>query len=113
MWQDVGTVDQTAADLAMQRSDTTLNVDDPDGEMRATATKTGVIYAQLNPPPVGVYDGDNVRGHKPTKAGLVDRAVAEFDSNHALGHRIETTPAMVSECSDAIEYGLRTRRSGI
>lgn len=76
MWQDVGTVEQTAADLAMQWSDTTLNVDDPDGEMRAIATKTGVMYAQLNPPPVGVDDGDNVRRHKPTKEGLVYRAVA-------------------------------------
>ena len=112
VWQDVGAVEQTAAGLAMQLSDTTLKVEELDGEVRATSTKTDAVYAQVNPAPVGVDPGDKVGANNPIKAGWVTRVLAEVDSDHALGYRIETTQAQLGDVRAAVTEETTARVEG-
>ncbi|KAF1045598.1 host specificity protein J [Xylophilus sp.] len=112
VWRDVGAVEQTAAGLAMQLSDTTLKVEELDGEVRATATKTDAVYAQVNPTPVGVDLGDKVGVDNPIKAGWVARVLAEVDSDHALGYRIETTQAQIGDVRAAVTEETKARVEG-
>jgi predicted phage tail protein len=112
VWQDVGSINQTAAGLALQMSQVNLKVETLDGVVQSTAEKTESVYAQLNPPSIGNLPG---AAGDPTQipwAGYYVQTLARVSGDIALGQRIETTQATIGAVSSAVTTETQARVEG-
>jgi predicted phage tail protein len=110
-WYDVGSVQQTAAGLALQMAQTTLQVADLDGKLTATATKTDAVYAHLTPQTIGTNTGGTIGGSNslPPTAGFYSQTLAQVDNVHALGKRVETVQATIGAVAAAVTVETQAR----
>ncbi|SEO63194.1 Phage-related protein, tail component [Luteibacter sp. UNC138MFCol5.1] len=110
-WEDIGTVEQTAYGQAAAIHDTTLLVDELDGEVQATASRTDAVYAQVNPKSAGEYTGPgDDAGDWETMpfAGWYTYTVAQVTADRALAQQTEIVQATVAGYSASIEQVSRT-----
>lgn len=114
VWRDVGSVEQTAAGLALQMSNVNLSVEELDGEVQATAEKTESVYAQLNPKKIGALTDGSIGGPNdlPPTAGFFAQTLAQVSDNHALGKRVETVQATIGAVSAAVTTEIQARVDG-
>jgi Phage-related protein, tail component len=110
-WYDVGAVEQTAAGLALQMAQTTLKVEDLDGVVQATVSRTDAVYAQLNPKSVGDINDGTIGGDNtlPPTAGFYSQVLAQVDNDHALGKRIETVQATIGAVAASVTVETQAR----
>ncbi|MDF4005328.1 phage tail protein [Luteibacter sp. PPL552] len=113
VWQDIGSVEQTATGLALQMAETTLKVEELDGEVQATATKTESVYVQLNPTRVGADTDGKIGDDTSTEtAGFFSQTLAQVDDNHALGKRLTTVQAQFDTQLAAVTTDVKTLSDG-
>ncbi len=112
VWNDVGSVEQTAAGLALQMSQVNLTVETLDGVVQSTAEKTDSVYAQVNPPSIGNLPGAAGDPSQIPWAGYYVQTLARVSGDLALGQRIETTQASIAAVSAAVTTETQARVDG-
>jgi predicted phage tail protein len=113
LWRSAGSVEQTAAGLALQMSATNLKVETLDGQVQTTAEKTDSVYAQVNSQ--SVNDLTSAAGDLTDlpMAGYYVQTIAQVKGDLALGKRIETTQASIGAVAAAVTVETQARVDAI